>query len=68
MHELLEVSGIILRSYIGASIIFSLSRDRNLWEIISRDPQIDIAIVSLEEAIVFGIVFFDEIIFEKECL
>ena len=68
MHELLEVSGIVFRSYIGRFVVSPLSRDRDLWEIVSCDPQIDIAIVSLEETIVFRIVLLDEIIFEKKCL
>ncbi len=66
MHEFLEVSGVVFRSDIGTSVVFSHPSDEDLREIFFGYLEVDVTVVSFEETIIFWIVGLDEIVFEIE--
>ena len=67
MHKLLEISGIIFGSNICTTVIFPHSCNKYLWKIFLSNLEIYITIVSFEKTVVFWVMLFYQVIFQKKC-
>jgi hypothetical protein len=68
LHKFIQFTRRVLGADVVTTVVMSKSRRHHEWIGVGCDFDVDIAVVSFEEGVVDGLVFFDEIILEVERL